>query len=212
MYHLEAHKDEIINTKGYGLKSYNNMIAAIEKSRKTSFVPFIHALGIPNIGEGQAKLFAKEYQYDVDRFFDDVYKKHDFSHIDGIGPILSECLIKWGEKYLEYKNTDADKPDMEIKKLLSELTFEKPELIEKVASSATLSGLTFVITGDVHHFKNRNELKAKIESLGGKVSGSVSSKTSYLINNDVKSVSGKNKKAKDIGIPIISEDDFLLML
>ena len=212
IYHLDAHKDEIINTKGYGLKSYNNMIAAIEKSRKTSFVPFIHALGIPNIGEGQAKLFAKEYQYDVDRFFDDVYKKHDFSHIDGIGPILSECLIKWGEKYLEYKNTDADKPDMEIKKLLSELTFEKPELIEKVASSATLSGLTFVITGDVYHFKNRNELKAKIESLGGKVSGSVSSKTSYLINNDVKSVSGKNKKAKDIGIPIISEDDFLLML
>lgn len=101
---------------------------------------------------------------------------------------------------------------MEIKKLLSELTFEKPELIEKVASSATLSGLTFVITGDVYHFKNRNELKAKIESLGGKVSGSVSSKTSYLINNDVKSASGKNKKAKDIGIPIISEDDFLLML
>lgn len=212
IYHLDMHKDEIINTKGYGLKSYNNMIAAIEKSRKTSFVPFIHALGIPNIGEGQAKLFAKEYQYDIDKFFDDVYKKHDFSNIDGIGPILSDCLIKWGEKHLEYKNPDVDKPDMEIKNLLSELTFEKPESSGSTSETAALSGLTFVITGDVYHFKNRNELKAKIESLGGKVSGSVSSKTSYLINNDVKSTSGKNKKAKDVGIPIISEDEFLSML
>ena len=211
IYHLDKYKDDIISTKGYGPKSYKNMIAAIKKSRNTSFIPFIHALGIPNIGEGQAKLFAKEYNYDIDKFFDDVYEKHDFSHIDGIGPVLSASLIKWGETYLAYKNASAENPNMEIKNLLNELTFAKPKESSEPAQTS-LSGRTFVITGDVHHFKNRNELKAKIEELGGKVSGSVSSKTSYLINNDVTSVTSKNKKAKDLGIPIISEDDFLKMI
>lgn len=211
IYHLDKYKDDIISTKGYGSKSYKNMIAAIEKSRNTSFIPFIHALGIPNIGEGQAKLFAKEYNYDIDKFFDDVYEKHDFSHIDGIGPVLSASLIKWGETYLTYKNASTENTNMEIKNLLDELTFTKPKESSEPVQTF-LSGKIFVITGDVHHFKNRNELKAKIEELGGKVSGSVSSKTSYLINNDVASVSSKNKKAKDLGIPIISENDFLKMI
>lgn len=211
IYRLDRHKDEIIATKGYGKKSYENMIKAIEKSRKTSFVPFIHAVGIPNIGEGQAKLFAKEYNNDIDKFLNDVYAKHDFSHIDGIGPILNDNLIRWGETYLAYKDQSVENPNLEIKNLLAELSFEKPRQ-EASSDAASLSGLTFVITGDVHHFKNRNELKAKIESLGGKVSGSVSSKTSYLINNDSTSASSKNKKAKELGVKIISEDEFLSML
>ena len=212
IYRLDRHKDEIIATKGYGKKSYENMIKAIEKSRKTSFVPFIHAVGIPNIGEGQAKLFAKEYNNDIDKFLNDVYAKHDFSHIDGIGPILNDNLIRWGETYLAYKDPLAENPNPEIRNLLTELSFENPSQEEASSDAASLSGLTFVITGDVHHFKNRNELKAKIESLGGKVSGSVSSKTSYLINNDSASASSKNKKAKELGVKIISEDEFLSML
>ena len=212
IYHLGRHKDEIIATKGYGKKSYENMIKAIEKSRKTSFVPFIHAVGIPNIGEGQAKLFAKEYNNDIDKFLNDVYAKHDFSHIDGIGPILNDNLIRWGETYLAYKDPSAENPNPEIRNLLTELSFENQSQEEASSDAASLSGLTFVITGDVHHFKNRNELKAKIESLGGKVSGSVSSKTSYLINNDSASASSKNKKAKELGVKIISEEEFLSLL
>lgn len=212
IYHLGRHKDEIIATKGYGKKSYENMIKAIEKSRKTSFVPFIHAVGIPNIGEGQAKLFAKEYNNDIDKFLNDVYAKHDFSHIDGIGPILNDNLIRWGETYLAYKDPSAENPNPEIRNLLTELSFENQSQEEASSDAASLSGLTFVITGDVHHFKNRNELKAKIESLGGKVSGSVSSKTSYLINNDSASASSKNKKAKELGVKIISEEKFLSLL
>ena len=137
---------------------------------------------------------------------------HDFSHIDGIGPILNDNLIRWGETYLAYKDQSAESPNLEIKNLLAELLFEQPSQEEASSDAASLSGLTFVITGDVHHFKNRNELKAKIESLGGKVSGSVSSKTSYLINNDSASASSKNKKAKELGVKIISEDEFLSML
>ena len=212
IYHLGRHKDEIIATKGYGKKSYENMIKAIEKSRKTSFVPFIHAVGIPNIGEGQAKLFAKEYNNDIDKFLNDVYAKHDFSHIDGIGPILNDNLIRWGETYLACKDPSAENPNPEIRNLLTELSFENQSQEEASSDAASLSGLTFVITGDVHHFKNRNELKAKIESLGGKVSGSVSSKTSYLINNDSASASSKNKKAKELGVKIISEEEFLSLL
>lgn len=209
IYHLDRYKDEIINTNGFGEKSYNNMIAAINTSRKTSFIPFIHALGIPNIGEGQAKLFAKEYNYDITAFLNDVYNQKDFSYINGIGPILNQNLIAWGQIHLTYMDTNNTDYDQEIKNLLAELEFEKPE---QKTTTNSLSNLTFVITGDVHHFKNRNELKAKIEELGGKVSGSVSSKTNYLINNDVTSTSGKNKKAKELNIPIISEDEFLNMI
>lgn len=212
IYHLDKYEDEIVNTKGFGKKSYKNMIDAIEKSRKTSFIPFIHAIGIPNIGEGQAKLFSKEYAGNLDKFLDDVFACKDFSNISGIGQVLNKSLIDWGKAYLAYKNPDAENPNTEIKDLLAELTVEIPEQKAPAEDIISLAGKTFVITGDVHHFKNRNELKAKIESLGGKVSGSVSSKTDYLINNDVESASNKNKKAKSLGIPIISEDEFLKML
>ena len=207
IYHLNRYKDDIIATPGFGQKSYNNMIAAINKSRKTSFIPFIHALGIPSIGKGQAELLAKAYDYDVSRFLKAVHNHDDFTHINGIGPILNNQLHSWGEKYLVYM--DDDTATTEIRDLLNELTFIKPEISTK---SQKFKGLTFVITGDVHHFKNRNELKAKIVALGGKVTGSVSKNTSYLVNNDVTSSSNKNKTAKQLGIPIISEDDIIDMI
>ena len=183
------------------------MIAAVNKSRKTSFIPFIHALGIPNIGKGQAELLAKAYDYDVTRFLTAIHNHDDFTHINGIGPILNNQLHAWSEKYLVYM--DDDTATTEIRDLLNELTFIKPEISTK---SQKFKGLTFVITGDVHHFKNRNELKAKIVALGGKVTGSVSKNTSYLVNNDVTSSSNKNKTAKQLGIPIISEDDMIDMI
>lgn len=207
IYHLNRHKDDIVSTPGFGQKSYNNMIAAVNKSRKTSFIPFIHALGIPNIGKGQAELLAKAYDYDVTRFLTAIHNHDDFTHINGIGPILNNQLHAWGEKYLVYM--DDDTATTEIRDLLNELTFIKPEISTK---SQKFKGLTFVITGDVHHFKNRNELKAKIVALGGKVTGSVSKNTSYLVNNDVTSSSNKNKTAKQLGIPIISEDDMIDMI
>ena len=207
IYHLNRHKDDIVSTPGFGQKSYNNMIAAVNKSRKTSFIPFIHALGIPNIGKGQAELLAKAYDYDVTRFLTAIHNHDDFTHINGIGPILNNQLHAWGEKYLVYM--DDDTATTEIRDLLNELTFIKPEISTK---SQKFKGLTFVITGDVHHFKNRNELKAKIIELGGKVTGSVSKNTSYLVNNDVTSSSNKNKTAKQLGIPIISEDDMIDMI
>lgn len=207
IYHLDRYKNVIISTPGFGQKSYDNMISAVNKSRKTSFIPFIHALGIPNIGKGQAELFAKAYDYDIVRFLDAVHNHDDFTHINGIGPILNKQLHLWGDKYLAYM--DNITVTTEIRDLLEELTFTKPEISTKPQK---FNGLTFVITGDVHHFKNRNELKAKIVELGGKVTGSVSKNTSYLVNNDVTSSSNKNKTAKQLGIPIISEDDIINMI
>lgn len=207
IYHLDRYKDDIVSTPGFGQKSYTNMILAVNKSRKTSFIPFIHALGIPSIGKGQAELFAKAYNYDVSRFLKAVHDHDDFTHINGIGPILNNQLHSWGDKYLVYM--DDDTATTEIRDLLNELTFIKPEISTK---SQKFKGFTFVITGDVHHFKNRNELKAKIVELGGKVTGSVSKNTSYLVNNDVTSSSNKNKTAKQLGIPIISEDDIINMI
>lgn len=207
IYHLDRYKDDIVSTPGFGQKSYTNMISAVNKSRKTSFIPFINALGIPSIGKGQAELFAKAYNYDVSRFLKAVHDHDDFTHINGIGPILNNQLHSWGDKYLVYM--DDDTATTEIKNLLNELTFIKPEISTK---SQKFKGLTFVITGDVHHFKNRNELKAKIVELGGKVTGSVSKNTSYLVNNDVTSSSNKNKTAKQLGISIISEDDIINMI
>lgn len=207
IYHLDRYKDIIISTPGFGQKSYTNMISAVNKSRKTSFIPFIYALGIPSIGKGQAELFAKAYDYDVTQFLTAIHNHDDFTHINGIGPILNNQLHSWGEKYLVYM--DDDTATTEIRDLLNELTFTKPDVTIK---SQKFKGLTFVITGDVHHFKNRNELKAKIVELGGKVTGSVSKNTNYLVNNDITSSSNKNKTAKQLGVPIISEDDIINMM
>lgn len=216
LYHLDRYKDQIVPMEGFGQKSYDNLIASVEKSRMTSFVPFIHSLGIPNIGKGQAKLFDKEYNGDVEKFFVDVYQRHDFTHIEGIGDVLNDNLWKWGNEYLRYipfedsLNKVSPPLNLEVYNLLKEVDIQIPEKASTGASS--LAGKTFVITGKLKHFTNRDALVAKIEELGGKASGSVSKNTSYLINNDVESTSGKNKKAKELGVPVISEDGFLEMI
>lgn len=216
LYHLDRYKDQIVPMEGFGQKSYDNLIASVEKSRRSSFVPFIHSLGIPNIGKGQAKLFDKEYNGDVEKFFVDVYQRHDFTHIEGIGDVLNDNLWKWGNEYLRYvpftDSLDKVSPplNLEVYNLLKEVDIQIPEKASTGVSS--LAGKTFVITGKLKHFTNRDALVAKIEELGGKASGSVSKNTSYLINNDVESTSGKNKKAKELGVPVISEDEFLEMV
>jgi DNA ligase (NAD+) len=212
-YKLADHKAEIVSMDGFGETMFSNLVAAVETSRKTDFVSLINALGIPNIGKGQAKVLLKAYAGDIGSFFHDVYARHSFSTIDGIGDVLESNLWDWGNEYLRYIEWEDDDAfpegiNLEIYHLLQEV--EIAQTNGNVA--ATLSRKTFVITGKLNHFANREALVEKIEALGGKVSGSVSAKTSYLVNNDVTSTSGKNKKAKELGIPIISEEELLSML
>ena len=233
VFKLKTHP-EIANLENFGVKSYKKLIESVETARNTDFVSFVHAMGIPNIGKGQAKLL-KKY---LDRNYDELVNKYvekyspnenhdydlisliylmelddfDWTTIDGFGPTIAKSLSNWITIYLMADPEIHDSTsNCEVINLLHELTFndKKPE---KTSSATLLTGKTFVITGDVHIFKNRTELQTKIEELGGKASSSVSSKTNYLINNDIESNSSKNKKAKELGIPIISEDDFLIMI
>lgn len=210
IFKLDRFRSEIVAMEGFGEKSYENIVGAAADAIYTDFVSFIHALGIPGIGKGQAKLFNKEYKGDIMKFFTDVQARHNFQHIDGIGEVLEDNLWKWGNEYLKFIVVpDAKNANDEIKNLMPLLDFK----MEEVSSTGKkLENLTFVITGDVHHFKNRAELQAKIEELGGKATGSVTGKTSYLINNDVNSTTGKNKKAKELNVPIISEEEFLKLI
>lgn len=214
-YNLDRFKDEIVAMDGFGEIMYQNIIDAVNVSRNTDFVSLINALGIPNIAKGQAKILAKEYNSDVNRFFKDIYNRHCFSQVEGIGEILEGNLLDWGNIYLRYipwENDSTNMPketNLEVYRLLKELEIETPK---GDSVNSALNGKVFVITGKLEHFANRDTLVEKIEKLGGKVSGSVSAKTSFLINNDVTSTSGKNKKAKELNIPIISEEDFLKMM
>ena len=220
LYMLDTFEYNIAAMDGFGQKSYDNIWKSIQRSRKTTFVPFIHALGIPMVGKGQAKLFDKAYKGDVRKFFNDVYNRKCFTGIDGIGEKIELSLWDWGNKYLRWIPFEKELDGMErivtcnteVYDLLRWIDVEVPAEADAPAGEGILSGKTFVITGSVNHFKNRAELQAKIEELGGKATGSVTKKTSYLINNDVESTSGKNKKAKELGVPIISEDEFLEMV
>lgn len=137
-----------------------------------------------------------------------MYNRHDFTHIEGIGKVLNDNLLQWGNEYLRSEGRVTN--DLVIYHLLKEVDIQIPEKVSEHTNS--LNGKIFVITGKLNHFVNRDELVSKIEELGGKASGSVSKNTSYLINNDVSSTLGKNKKAKELDVPIISEDDFLKMI
>ena len=220
LYMLDTFEHNIATMDGFGQKSYDNIWKSIQRSRKTTFVPFIHALGIPMVGKGQAKLFDKAYKGDVRKFFNDVYNRKCFTGIDGIGEKIELSLWDWGNKYLRWIPFEKELDGMErivtcnteVYDLLRWIDVEVPAEADAPAGEGILSGKTFVITGSVNHFKNRAELQAKIEELGGKATGSVTKKTNYLINNDVESTSGKNKKAKELGVPIISEDEFLEMV
>lgn len=197
IYHLDRYKERICTMEGFGEKSYDNMIASVEKSRNTQISRFIYALGIPGVGVANAKLICRHF----DSSLDDIVNADESGLvcIDGIGAVIAGDIVKYF--------ADAKKR-ADALALAAELTLI-PE--EKADMSSDIAGKTFVITGSVEHFTNRNEVKALIESLGGKVAGSVSSKTDYLINNDTTSNSSKNQKAKELGIPIISEEDFINM-
>ena len=198
IYHLPEHFDEISSMEGFGEKSCTNMQAAIEKSRHVHPVNLIFALCIPLIGTDAGKKIVNAIGFDG--FADRMRNATDFVDIDGIGQEKSGSILEW---YATPKNSAM------FEALIKELDIEKVDI--KDMSEGSLNGKTFVITGDVHDFANRSEFKAYVESQGGKVTGSVSKKTDYLVNNDTESTSSKNKKAKELGIPIISEDTFIEM-
>jgi DNA ligase (NAD+) len=195
LFRLPEHFDAISEMEGFGEKSVQNMQAAIEKSRDVHPVNLIFALCIPMIGVDAAKKIVKSIGFDA--FLERMELGIDFSDIDGIGAEKSASIFQW---YNHGNNRE------ELKRLLAELRVERVE--REDTSGGTCAGLTFVITGDVHSFKNRDEFKSYVESQGGKVAGSVSGKTAYLVNNDAESASSKNRKAKELGVPIITEDQF----
>ena len=193
IYCLEKYRDSIVEMEGFGEKSYNNLISAIEKSKNVNLFNFIYALGINNVGLSNAKLLCKKYNNDLEKIMN--ASADSLCEIDGIGEVIAVSIVKY---FNHSHNIEL------INKALEYITF----VAEESTGSNKLDGKTFVITGDVHNYKNRKELQNFIESMGGKVTGSVSAKTNYLINNDVTSNSSKNKKAKELNIPILSEEDF----
>ena len=198
IFKLEKYKTEIVSMDGFGEKSYNNLISAINKSKNVALPNFIYALGINNVGLSNAKLLCKKCNNSLDEI-----RKADFDtliSIDGFGDVIADSIVKY---FSHQKNNDL------INDVLNYLQFTATEDSQ---TELKLENVTFVVTGDVHIYKNRKELQGVIEKLGGKVTGNVSAKTNYLINNDVNSSSSKNKKAKELGIPIISEEDFEEMI
>ena len=195
IFHLDRYRDEIVTLEGFGDKSYNNLMSSVEQARHTTLPRVIYSLGIPNIGLSNAKMICKEYKNDLEKIRRATAE--ELSAIAGIGGVIGTSV----EEY--FKDEEHNRW---LNDLMKELELEQNQEPE---GEQTLDGKIFVITGSLEHFSNRNELKELIESKGGKVTGSVTSKTSYLINNDLLSGSSKNKKAKDLGVEIISEQDFL---
>ncbi len=197
LFHLDAHRTEIVAMEGFGEKSYDNLMKSIEQARKTTLARVIYALGIPGIGLANAKLICREFDNDMERMCR--APKEALSAIVGIGDVLADAFAAY---FAKESNVAM------LERLLKELEIEK----EEKDSQQKLKGKTFVVTGSLIHFTNRNALKELIEQQGGKVTGSVTGKTDYLINNDITSNSSKNKKARELQIPILSEEDFLGML
>lgn len=194
IYHLEKYREEIVGLEGFGEKSYENMIASIDASRETELARVLYGIGILNVGNATAKLICRHFKDDVDAIIGAGVS--DFAEIEGIGDVIAEGIVAY---FADERNV----------RILREILREVNPVTTESSMEQDLAGKTFVITGTLNSFANRDELKQLIEERGGKVSGSVSSKTDYLINNDVMSGSSKNKKAKSLGVPIISEEDFL---
>lgn len=195
LFHLTEHRDAIVDMEGFGEKSYANLVDSIEKARNTTLPRLIYGLGIANIGLVNAKMLCRHFDYDLDAL--QSAKEEELSDIEGVGDVIAGAFVS-------YMNNPANKE--KIDHLLPELHLEKPE---SSTENQNLAGLSFGVTGTLNSFENRNALKEEIEKRGGKVTGSVTSKTECLINNDVTSSSSKNKKAKELNVPILSEEDFL---
>lgn len=194
LYHLNNYEDEIVGMDGFGRKSYDNIIESVEKSRTVTLDHVIYALGIGGIGLANARLVSRHCNEDPETVADITIE--ELMSIDGIGDVLAQSFREYFD-------------DVNNRRLYNELLAELKLQKEVRDTSSPVAGKTFVITGSVNHFTNRDELKAFIETLGGKTTGSVSAKTDYLINNDVTSNSSKNKKARELGIPVISEEEFI---
>ena len=197
LYHLDRYKDKIIAFDGFGEKSYNNMINSIEKSRHVKLANFIYALGIPDIGFSRAKLICNHFNNDFNKISNLTYE--ELSNIPGVGDVIAKEWID------TFSNPDFIE---ELKELKEEIDIPKAS----TNSNKDLDGLTFVITGSLNKFTNRDTMIEFIEEHGGKVVTSISSKVNYLINNDITSTSTKNNKAKELGINIIDEDKFLELI
>lgn len=198
IFHLDQYEDEIKNMEGFGEKSYVNLQESIEKARVTTLPKVIYSLGIANIGLANAKMICKELQYDVERL--QTVTQAELNEIPGVGDVIARAFVAYFQDQEQKRR---------FQNLLAELTIPKEERNE---ADQIFSGMNFVVTGSVEHFANRNEMKELIESRGGKVTGSVTSKTNYLINNDIHSTSSKNKKARELEIPILNEEQFMEML
>lgn len=194
IFHLGRYGEEIRQMEGFGEKSYTNLIQSVEKARVTTLPKVIYALGIAGIGLANAKIICREMENNPDRIL--AVDEEELSQIQGVGPVMAKAFVDY---------FSSEEKRQEFRELLSELTIPKEETVKE----QKLTGMNFVITGSVNYFANRNEVKELIEKLGGKVTGSVTGKTNYLINNDVTSTSSKNKKARELGVPIISEEEFI---
>ncbi len=198
IFEIDRYKGEIIQMEGFGEKSYENLIESLNRAKKTELPRVLYALGIPSIGVANAKMICKELGYDMEKIRH--VSEEELAAIDGIGPVIAKSFVDYFKKEGRQEKLDHLLSHLE----LGEAPKQKEEQI--------FHGMNFVITGSVEHFSNRKEVKEEIEKRGGKVTGSVTSKTNYLINNDTQSSSSKNKKAKELGIPIISEETFIQMM
>lgn len=196
IFEIGKYRQQIVEMEGFGEKSFDNLMASLERARHTTLPRLIYSLGIANIGLANAKLICREFDYDLEKMIQ--ANQEEISGIEGIGPVIAKAFTDY---FGEEENRKR------LSHLLSHLEIEEVKKEEK----QSLEGKQFVITGSVEHFPNRAKLKEYIEERGGKVTGSVTSKTHFLINNDTTSNSSKNKKAKELGIPILSEEDFLKM-
>lgn len=198
VFHLDRYEEEIKSMEGFGEKSYNKLQASVEKARTTTLPKVIYSLGIANIGLSNAKMICKEFHNNIEEIINATPER--LNQIDGVGEVIAGTFVEY---------FSVEKHRKEFAHLLQEVVIPKENAEE---DRQIFEGIQFVITGSVNHFANRNAVKEVIESKGGKVTGSVTSKTNYLINNDTASTSSKNKKARELGIPIISEEEFLEML
>lgn len=200
IFHLDRHEEEIVNMEGFGKKSFDKLTEAVKRAADTTLSRVVYGLGVAGIGLANAKMLCRHFQYDFHAMR--CAGKEELTAVDGIGEVLADAWIQF---FADEKNNQM------VDRLMEELTIEAAPK-EEGERTELFEGLVFVITGSVEHFKNRKEVQEIIESRGGKVTGSVTAKTSYLINNDAASNSSKNKKARELGIPVITEEQFIEML
>ena len=194
IFEISRHREEIVTMEGFGEKSFENLMASLEKARETTLAKVIYSLGIANIGLANAKVICRHFDDDLEKIRR--ADEEEVSSIDTIGPVIARSLTEY---FADPEN------NRKLDHLMSHLAIKK----EEKKGEQIFQNMNFVITGSLEHFDNRNQAKELVESLGGKVTGSVTKKTNYLINNDTTSNSSKNKKARELGIPVISEEEFL---